>query len=115
MVSGTSYIVGGGNVNTAYSYQVRFVIADSFGSVEKIVNLSTTSYSIFIRDGGTGVGIGKVCEHENAFEINPNWSFMYGDKDIAAMLNRNNIVFTSANNSSTPAGTTGMIWLKEKR
>lgn len=41
---------------------------------------------MFFRRGGTGVGFGKACERDYAVEINPDWSFYYGDQDLIQMI-----------------------------
>lgn len=82
----TVYIFGGGTIQTNYSYHVKFVQQDAFGLVEKTVDVSTTQYTMFFRRGGTGVGIGKACEHDYALEINPDWGIYYGDKNLAEQL-----------------------------
>lgn len=81
MTSGTTYVIGGGTLGTNYTYHVRFQLTDAFGTVEKIIDVTTTQYTIFFRKGGTGVGIGKACERDNALELNPNWNFYYGEED----------------------------------
>ena len=108
----TAYVIGGGGISTAYSYLVKFVIADQLETVEKIVNVGTASYIVFYRTDGTGVGIGKVCEADHSFEINGDWSFKYGTVDVGTKLNSiPTIVYTTG---STPTGSAGMIWLKKK-
>ena len=100
----TSYVFGGGAVQTNYSYHVKFVLQDAFGSVEKTVDVSTTQYTMFFRRGGTGVGIGKACEREYALEINPAWAIYHGSYQLHP------VVFSD----SQPTGVEGLIWLKRK-
>ena len=71
---------------------------------------------MFFRKGGTGVGFGKACERDNAVEINPDWSFYYGDVDLIAKINAaaGVTVPTIIYSSSQPSGSTGAIWLKPK-
>lgn len=116
MSLGTTYVIGAGGLAANYTYHVRFQLTDAFGTVEKIVDVSTTQYTIFFRKGGTGVGFGKACERDYAVEINPDWSFYYGNTDLIAKINAAasitvpNIVYSS----SQPTGSKGMIWLKPK-
>lgn len=116
MVSGTTYVIGSGNLSTNYTYHVRFQQTDVFGTVEKIIDVSTTQYTIFFRKGGTGIGLGKACERDNAVELNPNWNFYYGDVDLIAKINAaaGINVPTIIYSSSQPAGSAGAIWLKPK-
>lgn len=116
MALGTTYVIGGGGLAVNYTYHVRFQLTDAFGTVEKIVDVSTTQYTLFFRKGGTGVGFGKACERDYAVEINPDWSFYYGDVDLIAKLNAAASVSvpTIVYSSSQPTGSTGMIWLKPK-
>ena len=111
MTLDTTYVIGNGVLDINYTYHVRFQLTDTFGTVEKIVDVSTTQYTMFFRKGGTGVGIGKACERDYAVEINPDWGFYYGNTDLIAKINSiQQIVYSS----SQPTGTTGMIWLKPK-
>ena len=111
MTLDTTYVIGNGVLDINYTYHVRFQLTDTFGTVEKIVDVSTTQYTMFFRKGGTGVGIGKACERDYAVEINPDWSFYYGNTDLIAKINSIQQIIYS---SSQPTGTTGMIWLKPK-
>ena len=107
----TSKIIGSGNIDTNYSYRVKYELKDQFGTTEKIVSVGTASYIVFYRADGTGVGIGKVCERDHAFEINSNWGFYYGDMNLIEKLNSiPNIVYSA----TQPSGVQGMIWLKPK-
>lgn len=100
----TAYVFGAGGVQTNYSYQVKFILQDAFGSVERIMDVSTTQYTIFFRRGGTGVGIGKASEREYALEINPDWAIYHGNYQLHP------IIFSD----SQPTGIEGLIWLKKK-
>lgn len=107
----TANIIGSGGIDTNYSYRVKYELTDQFGTTEKIVSVGTASYIVFYRTDGTGVGIGKVCERDHAFEINSNWGFYYGDMNLIDKLNSiPNIVYSA----TQPTGAQGMIWLKPK-
>lgn len=75
----TNVFFGGGGVGVEYSYRVKFVVEDRLMITERISNVSTASYSMFFRKGGTGVAFGKICERDFSVEFNPDWTVWYGD------------------------------------
>lgn len=107
MASGTSYIVGGGNLSTSSTYYARFVVTDSMGgSAQADIMISSAAYAIHVKNGGTGVAFGKTSEHSQSVEINPGWSFYYKGFLMAP------VVYSETDEPSNPV--TGLIWLKKK-
>lgn len=107
----TTTVIGSGSIDTNYSYRVKYELTDKFGTTEKIISVGTASYIVFYRTDGTGVGIGKVCERDHAFEISSSWGFYYGDMNLIEKLNGiPNIRYSE----TQPSGVQGMIWLKPK-
>ena len=110
------YVIGGGTISPNYSYHVKFSATDAFGTVERIVDVSTSEYTMFFRKGGTGVAFGKASEKEYAVEIAPNWDLYMGETNVTQIISSiasqgiPNIVYSAAQ----PTGTLGMIWLKPK-
>ena len=77
--SGTQFIFGGGNLNTDFSYDIRFTLTDAFGTVTVLDSLSTASVLMDFKAGGTGLAVGKVSETDSCFEVSENWNVkVYG-------------------------------------
>ena len=77
--SGTQFIFGGGNLNTDFSYDIRFTLTDAFGTVTVVDSLSTASVLMDFKAGGTGLAVGKVSETDSCFEVSENWDVkVYG-------------------------------------
>lgn len=77
--SGTQFIFGGGNLNTDFSYDIRFTLTDAFGTVTVVDSLSTASVLMDFKTGGTGLAVGKVSETDSCFEVSENWNVkVYG-------------------------------------
>ena len=79
--SGYSYnssTVTGAIFNVDNSYDVRLTVTDYFGSVSKIVEISTAFTLLDFNASGKGMGIGKVSE-SNALEIAMPTEFSYGE------------------------------------
>lgn len=100
-----AYVFGGGGVSTDYTYRVKFTVQDAFATVERIVDVSTASYTMFFKRGGSGVGIGKVSERNFALEINPDWSIYHGNFQLLPAI-------YSPSKPSNPVE--GLIWLQPK-
>jgi len=105
MENDVAYVMGNGAVDTQYTYQVRFTVKDAFSTVTKTVGVSTSVCTMFFRNGGTGIGIGKVSEHNFAVEFNPDWLIYYGKYNLRP------VVFSS---SQPTDGYEGLIWLCPK-
>lgn len=77
--SGTQFIFGDGNLNTDFSYDIRFTLTDAFGTVTVVDSLSTASVLMDFKAGGTGLAVGKVSETDSCFEVSENWDVkVYG-------------------------------------
>ena len=91
-------------------YELRVVAADSFSTVERIVDITAAQYTMHFTRGGLNVSIGKAGTRQNALEIHPDWKLYHGDTDVMAKLAEvRTIVYGSAAPSSPVEG---MIWLK---
>ena len=78
LTNGTASIIGGGSIDINYSFKVKFTLSDQFNTIEKVLNIGTAAFTVFFRQGGNGVAIGKVSERANAVEINPDWDIYHG-------------------------------------
>lgn len=105
LVFGQAYVLAGGNASTDYTYRVKFTVTDMFATVERIVDVTTASYALFLRKHGAGVGIGKVSEKDFAMEINPDWSIWYGNFQLRP------VIFSDTEPSNPVEG---LIWLQRK-
>ena len=118
MTPSTFYTFGGGAIAITNTYQVKFVITDAFNTVEKIITVSTSQWIIFIRRGGTAVGIGEKprTDQEYIIDISEDWKILHGNIDVTAIIKSvaetgiPDIVYSP----SQPAAKTGRIWLKPK-
>lgn len=99
----TPLIIGGGNIAGDKSYDVQFTVVDEFNTVTRIVVVGVAFYTLHFRNGGTGVGIGTVCQTDKTFIVNGEWAMYHGSNPIP------DIVYSSAQPSTA---TQGMIWLK---
>lgn len=65
-ISNKTYVFA---AETGSSYDVQFVIADDFKTITQKTSASTAFTLMHFSAGGTGVGIGKVSEAENTFDV----------------------------------------------
>lgn len=107
--SGVACVFGNGNLNTQYSYTVKFVITDQFSTTTYIADMSTAAYTMFFKSGGKGVAFGQVAEADNAVVISPNWNLMIGSTNVNQKL-----ISVPIYSTTTPTGNlvAGMVWLK---
>ena len=77
--SGTAFVFGGGNINTDYTYDIRYTVTDAFNTVTVVDRLSTAAVLMDFKAGGTGLAIGKVSETNKCFEVADSWDVkVYG-------------------------------------
>lgn len=58
--------------DTGSSYDVQLIVTDAFGSVTKTTSASTGTTIMHFHAKGNGIGLGKVCETENAVDVGWN-------------------------------------------
>lgn len=63
-------VCGGGNLNTEYSYDVRYVVSDQFSTVEYIDYVSTAVYLMHFLHGGRGVAFGQKATMQDYLDCN---------------------------------------------
>ena len=106
MASGSTYVIGGGNLQTNKTYYIEFTATDTLGGTTTLtVQVQTAAYSIHVKNGGLGVAFGKTSEIDGAVEINPSWNLYY--KGVAVVP----VVYNSTAPSNPFAG---LVWLKPK-
>lgn len=72
--SGKAFTFGGGKISTDTSYDLRYVLTDTFGSTAVLDVVSTAAVVMDFKSGGKGVAIGKVSETNNCFEVASGWT-----------------------------------------
>lgn len=82
LTNGTASIIGNGSIDINYSFKVKFTLSDAFNTIEKVLNVGTAAFTVFFRQGGNGVAIGKVSERAHAVEINPDWDIYHGSTKL---------------------------------
>ena len=106
LTNGTASVIGGGSIDANYSFNVKFTLTDQFNTIEKILTVGTAAYTVFFRQGGNGVALGKVSERANAVEINPDWDIYHGSTKLngTVPISRGGTGATSAANARTNLG-----------
>lgn len=96
----------GGALNAAKSYSVRFTITDTANNtIQQIVSVSATGYTMFFKKGGLGVGFGMVtslAQNVPAVEFSRDWALYHGSYQIPT-------IYVGQN---APSETENVIWLK---
>lgn len=82
LTAGAASVIGGGAIDANYSYNVKFTLTDQFNAIEKVLTIGTAAYTVFFRQSGNGVALGKVSERANAVEINPDWDIYHGSTKL---------------------------------
>ena len=59
LTNGTASIIGNGSIDINYSFKVKFTLSDAFNTIEKVLNVGTAAFTVFFRQGGNGVAIGR--------------------------------------------------------
>ncbi len=106
LTNGTASVIGGGSIDANYSFNVKFTLTDQFNTIEKILTVGTAAYTVFFRQGGNGVALGKVSERANAVEINPDWDIYHGSTKLngTVPISRGGTGATTAANARTNLG-----------
>lgn len=106
LTNGTASVIGNGSIDANYSFNVKFTLTDQFNTIEKILTVGTAAYTVFFRQGGNGVALGKVSERANAVEINPDWDIYHGSTKLngTVPISRGGTGATSAANARSQLG-----------
>lgn len=99
--SGVDFILGGGNLSTDYSYDIKFVLTDAFGSYYVLETISTASVVMDFKAGGLGIAVGKVSETDNCFEVSEDWDVRVYGTLLAEYIRRNGrgVVFATCDSA----------------
>lgn len=79
--SSITFTFGNGQISTESSYDVKYVIADTFSEITIMDTVSTAAVLMDFKAGGKGIAIGKVSEKDKTVEIDQSWELeVYGKK-----------------------------------
>ena len=88
------------DAGTAYSIQL--FVTDAVGNTgySIVIAIPVATVPFNIRDNGSGIGLGKYCEHDDAFEINEDWAVNMGMNLLMSGLRVIPVVASSVSNAS---------------
>ena len=69
-MQGGTIVIGSGNLDTTFAYEVRFELKDNFTTIGQSVTVATSFVTLDFRKGGKGIAIGKASEKDGLFDIN---------------------------------------------
>lgn len=79
-------IINGGLTGTNI-YEVRLQVKDTFNTVQRIVDIAISQFTMHFADGGQNVSIGKAGTRNQALEINESWDIFHGETDLLGKIN----------------------------
>jgi len=85
LASGSAAVVGAGSIAVDASYEAVFTLTDAISAVTRVVDAGSAAYTMHFLSGGAGVAFGKAAEIVNCVEINSEWAFYAGGKNLAAI------------------------------
>lgn len=92
---GGAIIIGDGNLDTTFAYEVRFELKDNFTTIGQSVTVATSFVTLDFRKGGKGIAIGKASEKDGLFDINMDvdikGKFTVNGKPVGANVDWNNV------------------------
>lgn len=65
-----SVVLGGGNINTEYTYNCTITVTDAGGNTSKNTTIPTAKFIIDVKGDGSGLALGKAAETSNLFDVN---------------------------------------------
>lgn len=112
-VSGTSFTFGDGCISTESSYDVKYVIADTFSEITITDTVSTAAVLMDFKAGGKGIAIGKVSEKEKTLELAQDWELVVHGKKLIDLIYPIGSIYMSVNTAS-PEVLFGGTWTQIK-
>lgn len=85
LASGSAAVVGAGNIAVDTTYEAVFTLTDAISTVTRVVDAGSAAYTMHFLSDGAGVAFGKAAEMVNCVEINSEWAFYAGGKNLAAI------------------------------
>lgn len=71
--------------STESSYDITLALQDDLDSFARTLRLSTAGVALDILRGGKGLGLGKVAELSEAVEVNPDWTLICQQLELAGV------------------------------
>ena len=94
-VQGGTIVIGSGNLDTTFAYEVRFELKDNFTTIGQSVTVTTSFVTLDFRKGGKGIAIGKASEKDGLFDINMDvdvkGKLTVNGKSVGANVDWNNV------------------------
>ena len=94
-MQGGTIVIGSGNLDTTFAYEVRFELKDNFTTIGQSVTVATSFVTLDFRKGGKGIAIGKASEKDGLFDINMDvdikGKFTVNGKPVVVNVDWNNI------------------------
>lgn len=94
-VQGGTIVIGSGNLDTTFAYEVRFELKDNFTTIGQSVTVATSFVTLDFRKGGKGIAIGKTSEKDGLFDINMDvdvkGKLTVNGKPVGANVDWNNV------------------------
>ena len=94
-VQGGTIVIGSGNLDTTFAYEVRFELRDNFTTIGQSVTVATSFVTLDFRKGGKGIAIGKASEKDGLFDINMDvdvkGKLTVNGKPVGANVDWNNV------------------------
>lgn len=94
-VQGGTIVIGSGNLDTTFAYEVRFELKDNFTTIGQSVTVATSFVTLDFRKGGKGIAIGKTSEKDGLFDINMDvdvkGKFTVNGKPVVVNVDWNNV------------------------
>lgn len=85
LVNNVPSVVGNGEILIDASYEAVFSLTDALNVVVRCVEAGSAAYTMHLLNGGNGVAFGKAAETPNCVEVNSDWAFYAGGKNLAAI------------------------------
>lgn len=99
-VSGTTFIFGDGQISTESSYDIKYVIVDTFSEITMTDTVSTAAVLMDFKAGGKGIAIGKVSEKEKTLELAQDWEFVVHGEKLIDLIYPVGSIYMSVNAAS---------------
>ena len=99
-VSGTTFIFGDGKISTESSYDIKYVIADTFSEITLTDTVSTAAVLMDFKAGGKGIAIGKVSEKEKTLELAQDWELVVHGETLIDLIYPVGSIYMSVNATS---------------
>ena len=78
-------VLGGGLIDTHYTYSARITLTDSLGQTALYeCDVPSASVAFHLREGGTGAAFGKYAETDGELQLPASWRLRIGTAALSA-------------------------------